>query len=123
MKKTILVVDDDQLNRQIIIDMLSAADEDYSVLSANSGEIACNLAQRLMPNLILMDWAMPGMSGIEASKEIKRNEQTKDIPIIMITGVTGQEKLDDLKPAGVDGYIAKPVNSEQLLSKVKAILG
>ena len=88
MKHTILIVDDEKFNRQIILDILMRVEEGYSVLSAVSGKIGCELAEKFLPDLILMDWMMPEMTGLEALIRLKAQQKTKHIPVIMVTGVT-----------------------------------
>ena len=121
MKKSILVVDDDRMQRQIIIDMLNSFSEKYAVLSADSGETACKITEKFIPDLILMDWTMPGMSGSETSLFIKNRESTKHVPIIVITGLSFPEQLAEISTTGIDGYIAKPVSAAELLSSVNKI--
>ncbi|MFH1321159.1 MAG: response regulator [Bacteroidota bacterium] len=121
-KQTILVVDDEDFNRKIIIDILVQSKYDYSVLSANNGKIGCELAEKFMPDLILMDWKMPEMTGIEAIKQLKSREKTKDIPVLMITAVTSPEKLQEAFGAGVVDYITKPVKEIELLVRIRSVL-
>ena len=122
MKHSILVIDDEKFNRQIIIDILGRAEKEYSVMSADSGKIGCELAEKFSPNLILMDWMMPNMTGLEALIRLKAQQKTKHIPIIMVTGVTAPEKLKEAFEVGMDDYISKPVNDTELLTKVESSL-
>lgn len=83
MKKySILIVDDEEFNLQIILDILDQAKENYSVYIANNGKMACETALKIVPDVILMDWKMPKMTGIEAIKQLKSQQKTKDIPVI-----------------------------------------
>ena len=121
MKHSILVVDDEEFNRQIILDILAQAEDNYSVLTANSGKMACEVALKILPDLILMDWKMPEMTGIEAVKKLKSQKETRDIPVIMITAVTSPEKLKEAFEAGVVDYVTKPVKDIELLVRVRSV--
>ncbi|PCJ87561.1 MAG: hypothetical protein COA57_04560 [Flavobacteriales bacterium] len=122
MPQSILVVDDEPLNRQVIIDMLKEADGQYSILSANNGKIACEITTRLLPDAILMDWNMPEMNGIEALKFLKSQQKTKNIPILMVTSITASEKLEEAFETGATDYITKPVKKTELLARVRSVL-
>ena len=115
---TILVVDDEPLNRQILLDMISSFREDYQALSANNGEVACTLATKFKPDIILMDWTMPGMTGLEAAAKIKGNGVTAHIPIVLITGVSDNERLREARESGVQGILVKPVAPDVLLQEI-----
>ena len=122
MKHTILVVDDEEFNRQIILDILDQVEENYSVFTANNGKMACEAALKILPDVILMDWKMPEMTGIEAVKKLKSQKETRDIPVIMITAVTSPEKLKEAFEAGVVDYVTKPVKDIELLVRVRSVL-
>jgi len=122
MKYSILVVDDEEFNRQIILDILAQEEDKYSVLTANSGKKGYELALKTRPDLILMDWKMPGMTGIEAVRKLKSQEETKDIPIIMITSVNAPEKLREAFEVGVVDYVTKPVREIEILVRVRSVL-
>ena len=119
-KKSILVVDDDSFNLQIIADILMKT-ELYSVMSATGGKMACELAQKFLPNLILMDWKMPGFSGYEAVQQLKTNDNTKKIPVIIITGVTDQEEISKAMNIGIAAYVTKPIAEKELLAKINTV--
>ena len=121
-KPTILVVDDESMNRQIVLDILEQSGEDYSILSANNGRVALDIIKRLVPDLILMDWNMPELSGIETVKQLKADEYTHEVPVLMVTSVSSSEKLQEAFESGVVDYITKPVNKIELLARVKSAL-
>jgi len=127
----ILVVDDDPLSRQVIIDILGqlgSSDETllkyakFQVLAASNGDEAERLAIKSVPDAILMDWQMPGISGVEVMKRLKQKETTKDIPVLMVTSATSEEKLQEAFEAGAVDYITKPVKEIELLVRVKSVL-
>ena len=117
--KKILVVDDSPTERHVLTEILQKAG--YSVVIAESGEQAIEVAKREIPDLVLMDVVMPGMNGYQATRTITREETTRHIPVIMCTS-KGQEtdKIWGLRQ-GAQDYLVKPVNSEELLSKIAAL--
>ena len=120
----ILVVDDDPFSRQVIKDILDQSDgsNGFEVQVASNGDEAERLAIEFMPDAILMDWQMPGISGVDVVKRLKKKNTTKDIPVLMVTSVTSDEKLQDAFEAGAVDYITKPVKEIELLVRVKSVL-
>jgi DNA-binding response OmpR family regulator len=118
-KPKILVVDDEPLN----VDLLEAhLCMDYDVVTALSGEEAIEKVKADKPDIILLDIMMPGIDGYEVSKRLKSDPDTRFIPIIMVTALS--EVGDRIKgsDAGSDEFLTKPVNKEELMSRVKALL-
>jgi len=113
-KKRILVVDDNPRNLKLAFDVLE---------DAVNAEEAQSMIDRNLPDLILMDIALPGMDGLTLTRKIKANERTKHIRIIALTAFA--MKGDDQKAlaAGCDGYITKPIDIHQLPVQVAEILG
>lgn len=122
MSEKLLVVDDIEVNLQLVIDMLKGAKADFEIISASNGKEAVDLCKKHLPDLVLMDWKMPKMTGMDALKEIKRNEKTKDIPVLMITAFASPENLGEAFNNGAVDYISKPLNSIELISRVKSAL-
>ena len=120
-KKRILVVDDNPRNLKLAFDVLE--DAGYEVVEAVNAEEAQSMIDRNLPDLILMDIALPGMDGLTLTRKIKANERTKHIRIIALTAFA--MKGDDQKAlaAGCDGYITKPIDIHQLPLQVAEILG
>ncbi|PHX92762.1 MAG: DNA-binding response regulator [Flavobacteriales bacterium] len=116
----ILIVDDDQ----DILELLryALAKEGFDVFIASNGLQAIEQAKKVIPAVILMDVMMPLMDGMEACRQLKTIETTKDIPIIFLTA--RNEEFAELAgfEAGADDYIAKPIRARVVLSRVKAIL-
>jgi CheY-like chemotaxis protein len=120
-KKRILVVDDNPRNLKLAFDVLE--DAGYEVVEAVNAEEAQSMIDRNLPDLILMDIALPGMDGLTLTRKLKANERTKHIRIIALTAFA--MKGDDQKAlsAGCDGYITKPIDIHQLPLQVAKILG
>jgi len=119
----ILVVDDNVENAERIIDFLNDTEKSFTFFQALNGKMACAIAEKKLPDLIITDWEMPVMDGIELIKHLKSLESTKDIPIIMCTGVmTKTENLKTALDAGAVDYIRKPVEKLELTARVHSML-
>ena len=118
--KTVLIVDDEAPIREMIAVALEMAD--YRVLEADNAQDAHALVVDHQPDLVLLDWMMPGTSGIELARRLKREEATAALPIIMLTA-KGEEdnKIQGLE-AGADDYITKPFSPRELVARLKAVL-
>jgi two-component system phosphate regulon response regulator PhoB len=117
----ILVVDDESPVRELLAATLMGAG--YRVEQAPDGYQAREgLAMDNLPDLILLDWMMPGMSGLEFAKWLKRDDRFADIPVIMLTARDDEDyKVLGLE-AGVDDYVTKPFSTRELLARIKAVL-
>ncbi|MCR9180035.1 MAG: response regulator [Erythrobacteraceae bacterium] len=116
----ILVVDDNPESLRFLVDTLEA--EGMDVLIARSGEATLGLLAEAAPDLILMDALMPGMSGLETTRQIKHNPATGHIPVIFMTGLTDPEHVvAALETGGVD-YVRKPVVVDELLARIRVHL-
>lgn len=114
--KKILVVDDHPANMDVIRDILE--EQQYRVFAAPSGEIGLTLASRIKPDLILLDVMMPGIDGWETCIRLKKDPQTKNIPVIFVSAKTSIEDIaEGFKVGGVD-YISKPIRREELMARV-----
>ncbi len=118
--KTVLIVDDEAPIREMIAVALEMAD--YRVLEADNAQDAHAMVVDHQPDLLLLDWMMPGTSGIELARRLKREEATAELPIIMLTA-KGEEdnKIQGLE-AGADDYITKPFSPRELVARLKAVL-
>jgi len=94
----------------------------FAVVSANTGMEGVTKAVEEKPQLILMDIMMPGMDGREATHRIRSNQETKDIPILVITALTKESQLRECIKAGCNDYIVKPFTPEKLLKKIQTVL-
>jgi DNA-binding response OmpR family regulator len=116
----ILVVDDQPDNVFILQDRLES--EGYEVITAYDGPTGIEKTISESPDLVLLDVMMPGMSGFEACKKITENEETKDIPVILVTALTSVEDIKEGLNAGAFDYIKKPFNKTELIARIKSAL-
>jgi len=121
MPRKILLVDDSAT--VIMMERMIVAAERFQVVTATNGEEAHARAREELPDLILMDIVMPKMSGIQACKAIKQDPSTKHIPIILVTTRGEAESMEAGFSSGCSDYVTKPVNSAELLGKIRNILG
>ncbi|MEO8038875.1 MAG: phosphate regulon transcriptional regulator PhoB [Betaproteobacteria bacterium] len=120
MAATILVVEDEPAIQELISYNLKQAG--HQALKADNAEQALNLVQNALPDLILLDWMLPGISGVEFARRLRSDKRTKAIPIIMLTARSEeQDKLTGLD-TGADDYITKPFSPRELNARVKAVL-
>ena len=110
----VLVVDDDISNLRVLSALL---EDDYEVSVATDGQDALNSVAQLNPDVILLDWMMPGLTGLEVCKQLQQNKDTHSIPIIFITAKDDGE-VESLRAGAVD-YITKPINAEIVKARVK----
>ena len=120
MGKTILIVEDEPKNMKLLRDLLQRFG--YEILEASDGEEGVKSAGEKIPNLILMDIMMPKMDGLEATRIIKANTQTKQIPIIALTSYAMKGDRERTIEAGCDGYIAKPIDIQEVLKTIEHFL-
>ncbi len=118
----ILIVDDEFQNIQTITELLDNYPE-YHFYTSTSGKLAYEIAKNEKIDIILSDWHMPKMSGLELIKCLKSDLKTKDIPIVMITGImTSPESLQKAFDAGVVDFIRKPAEKIELVSRIKSVI-
>lgn len=118
--KRILIVEDEAPIRDMVAFGLKRAG--FTVLEAGSGVEAHALISDSLPDLILMDWMLPDFSGMELTRRIKREELTRDIPVIMLTArAEEQDKVTGLD-SGADDYLTKPFSTRELHARIKAVL-
>ncbi len=120
MEKVILIVEDEPRNLKLIRDLLQATG--YLTLEATDGVEGIELAKDHKPDLILMDILMPTMDGFEATKILKADAETRNIPIIALTSYAMKGDEEKLRGVGCDGYIAKPIDTKEFLKKVAEYL-
>jgi DNA-binding response OmpR family regulator len=120
-KKKILVVDDSRTALFMVTTILRK--ERYELVTANDGEQALEMAVAELPDLILMDVIMPRKTGFEACRELKRREDTKSIPVILVTTRGEGENVEAGFQSGCNDYVTKPINAQELLTKVRDHMG
>jgi len=119
-QKTILVVDDEAPIRDMLRIALEMAD--YNVVEAEDSQAAHAVIIDAKPDLVLLDWMMPGTSGIELARRLKRDDVTKDVPIIMLTAKGEEDNKVQGLEVGADDYITKPFSPRELVARLKAVL-
>ena len=120
MAKKILVVDDEPYMLEILQARLES--NGYSVITAINGEDCLKKAGEDKPDLVLMDILLPGMSGFEVAKRLKENDLTKNIPIIMVTALIGEDAIAKGLKSGATYFISKPFDSQELLTEIKTVI-
>ena len=120
MQATVLLVEDDMAQREMLSYNLEAAG--YNVITTDNGEDALILVDENDPDLIILDWMMPRLSGLEACRRLKSNQKTKNIPVLMLSARS--EEVDRVRglDIGADDYVVKPYALAELMARVKAHL-
>lgn len=118
--KTVLLVEDEAPIRDMIAVALEMAD--YRVLEADNVQDAHAMVVDHRPDLVLLDWMLPGASGIELARRLKRDTATAELPIIMLTAKSEEDNKIQGLEAGADDYITKPFSPRELVARLKAVL-
>jgi DNA-binding response OmpR family regulator len=116
-KRKILVVDDSRTALFMVTTILRK--ERYELVTASDGEQAIAMAEVERPDLILMDVVMPNKTGFEACRELKRRDDTRGIPVILVTTRGEGENIEAGFESGCNDYVTKPINAQELLTKVR----
>ena len=119
-ERTILYIEDNEYNRKIVRQLLGRTS--YQLVEAVDGESGVALAQQIVPQLILMDVQLPKMSGLDATRALRADPRTSDIPIIVITSFALSGDREKAAVAGADNYLAKPYSPRELLALVRQYL-
>lgn len=114
---TILVADDEPSVREFYRLLLS--NEGYQLLEAGDAPTCVKLAGEKTPDLILLDWMMPDVDGMDALRILKSRPSTREIPVVMVTAVDGMPQIALATDTGADGYLTKPIEADDLLSVVR----
>jgi two-component system cell cycle response regulator DivK len=120
VSKRILVIEDQEDNRQILRDLLTSAD--FEVVEAENGEAGLVAAADHRPDLILMDMQLPILDGYEATRRLKADAVLYAIPVIAVTSYASSNDADKARAAGCDAFVSKPYSPRQLLAKVREYL-
>jgi len=120
MGKMILIVEDDQMILKLLRDILHVYG--YETVEATDGKQGVAIAREKKPDLILMDIQMPVMDGLETTRILKADVETKEIPIIALTGYAMKEDEDKIRDAGCEGYMTKPIELKAFRAKVAEYL-
>lgn len=116
----VLIVDDHPLNLKLLRLVLSAAG--FQVATARDGEEALEMIRLHAPRLVLMDIQLPGMDGLEVTRHIKEHPATRHIKVIAVTAYAMKGDEAKATEAGCDGYVTKPIDSQQLIEAIMACL-
>ena len=120
MTPTILVVEDEPAIQELLA--VNLRHNGFLVVRAGSAEEADSAIQAALPDLLILDWMLPGKSGVALSKKLRGDERTRELPIIMLTArVHEEDKVLGLE-AGADDYITKPFSPKELVARVRAVL-
>lgn len=120
MSTTVLIVEDEPAIQELISYNLRKAG--HVALCADSAEQATTMVNNVLPDLVLLDWMLPNMSGLEFARNLRKESRTKTVPIIMLTArVDEHDKISGLD-AGADDYITKPFSPRELIARIKAVL-
>ncbi len=120
MAKLILIVEDEPRNLKLVRDLLQVSG--YTTIEATDGKQSVDLAKARKPDLILMDIQMPVMDGLEAIRILKADATTRNIPILALTSYAMKGDKERILEAGCNGYLAKPIDIQELLKKVAQYL-
>lgn len=118
--KCVLIVEDNPLNMKLFSAMVAA--QGYGVLQATDGFRGLDMAHREYPDLIIMDVKMPGLSGLEATRILKDDPDTRDIPIIVTSGYGMSDDDEEIRASGCDGFIAKPIGVSAFLELIERVM-
>jgi DNA-binding response OmpR family regulator len=120
MTATVLVVDDDQDIRELVTWKLEASG--YTVIGEPDGEAGLAAALEVRPALVLLDWMMPRLSGLEVCRALRDDPATAQVPVILLTAKAQEADIQRGFAAGADDYIVKPFSPRELVSRVDAVL-
>ena len=120
MAANILIVEDEPAIRQML--GFTLAGDGYNFLEAGDVEEAHNAMSTMMPDLILLDWMLPGISGVDFARRLKRDPKTSAIPIIMLTARGSENDKVKGLDTGADDFITKPFSTRELLARVRAVI-
>ena len=115
--KTVLIVEDNELNLRLLKDILEF--HGYTIVATALGEPALELARQHRPDLILMDIQLPDISGMEATRRLREDDQTRTIPIIAVTAFAMSGDEAQILASGCDAYVSKPFNLVEFLKLVE----
>ncbi|MGB9803452.1 MAG: response regulator [Desulfofundulus sp.] len=121
MAPLILIIEDNPLNTKLVRDILQS--QGYETREAATATQGLEMVRRERPDLILMDIELPGMDGLQATRVLKEDPATRDIPVLAVTAYAMKGDAEKALAAGCDGYISKPIQLKDFIDRVKAFLG
>jgi two-component system phosphate regulon response regulator PhoB len=117
---SILIVEDEPEIRELLNFSLVRAG--FDVAEAASGEMALQYLDNKLPDILIVDWMLPGMSGVELAKRLRRDELTNKLPLLMLTARSEETDLLKSFESGIDDYMSKPFSPRELVARIKALL-
>jgi two-component system cell cycle response regulator DivK len=120
MAKTILIVEDNELNMKLFNDLLEA--NGYGTVQTRSGMEAIGLARQHRPDLILMDIQLPEVSGLEVTKWLKEDDELRTIPVVAVTAFAMKGDEERIREGGCEAYLSKPISVAKFLETVRHFL-
>ena len=118
--KKILIVEDVEFNRDLLVQLL---EESFEIVTAVDGLSCIEIAERSLPDLILMDISLPVIDGLKATQKIKAIQALKDIPVIAVTAHAMRGDRERILASGCDDYLSKPIDEDILFAKLQQFLG
>ncbi len=121
-EKTILIVDDDEDIRELV--EITLEDSHYSLRTAEDGEAGLNAIQDQRPDLVILDWMMPRLDGLQVVKKLRENTRTAGIPVVLLTSQPDKDHREEIRTLGIFSYLQKPFSPLELIQTVqKALAG
>lgn len=120
MAKTVLIVEDNELNMKLFHDLLEA--NGYQTIGTRSGLEALSLARKHRPDLILMDIQLPEVSGLDVTKWLKEDDELREIPVIAVTAFAMKGDEERIREGGCEAYISKPISVGMFLQTIRQFL-
>ncbi|MSP68558.1 MAG: response regulator [Alphaproteobacteria bacterium] len=121
MPKTVLIVEDNDLNLKLFRDLLMA--HGYQSIQARDGSTVVAMVRQHMPDLIIMDIQLPGVSGLEITRQLKRDPELRMVPIVAITAFAMKGDEEKILEGGCEAYMAKPISVTKFMETVRSFLG
>ena len=121
MARRILVVEDNDLNRKLFCDVLKA--NGHEVVPVADGSNVLATARKFVPDLVIMDIQLPGVSGVDLIAEIKRDRDLAKVPVLAVTAYAGKGDEERIRGAGAEDYLAKPVSIGPFMAAVRRLVG
>ncbi len=121
MNKTVLIVEDNELNMKLFRDLLEV--HDIATVETSDGNTVLDLAREHKPDLILMDIQLPEVSGLDVTKWLKADEELKGIPVIAVTAFAMKGDEQKILEGGCEGYISKPISVSEFMDVIDQFLG
>ena len=121
MAKTVLIVEDNELNMKLFRDLLEA--HGYQTSGTSSGHEALNLVRKMRPDLVLMDIQLPQVSGLEVTKWIKDDPELRSIPVVAVTAFAMKGDEERIREGGCEAYLSKPISVGKFIETVRRFIG